>query len=98
MPTYKRLPRFNRDWDKLSDDEKKRFLQAASAFRSDLTRGKGFRPGLRVKQIQGSKRAIWELTWAPDGRATWEYGSEVLRGEPHIIWRRIGTHDIFREP
>ncbi|MGQ0773239.1 MAG: hypothetical protein ACT4NY_02280 [Pseudonocardiales bacterium] len=41
---------------------------------------------------------VWELTWAPDGRATWQYGPEQLAGEPHIIWRRINTHDIFRNP
>lgn len=30
-------------------------------------------------------------------RATFEYGDEIL-GEPHIVWRRIGTHDVFRRP
>jgi hypothetical protein len=38
------------------------------------------------------------MTWAADGRATFEYGQEVRPGEAHIIWRRIGTHDIFRRP
>ena len=28
---------------------------------------------------------------------TFEYGDEI-QGQPHIIWRRIGTHDIFRRP
>jgi len=35
---------------------------------------------------------------APDGRATWQFGEEVVDGQPHIIWRRIGTHDIFTRP
>jgi len=41
------------------------------------------------------------MTWSfagPDGRATFEYGDSILPDEPHIIWRRVGTHDIFREP
>jgi hypothetical protein len=38
------------------------------------------------------------MTWAADGRATFEYGQEMRRGDPHIIWRRIGTHDIFGQP
>ena len=38
------------------------------------------------------------MTWAPNGRATFEYGNEMRSGEPHIIWRRIGTHGIFRKP
>ncbi len=36
------------------------------------------------------------MTWAPDGRATFEYGDEVQSGEPHVTWRRIGTHSVFR--
>jgi hypothetical protein len=30
--------------------------------------------------------------------ATFEYGDEIQLGEPHIIWRRIGTHSVFRQP
>jgi hypothetical protein len=37
------------------------------------------------------------MTWAADGRATFEYGEEI-RGEPHNSWRRIGIHDVFRRP
>ncbi|MDV6011237.1 hypothetical protein F8178_01860 [Haloechinothrix sp. LS1_15] len=56
-----------------------------------------FRPGLRVKGIQGA-RGIYEMTWAPDGRATWQYGKQQRPGEAHIIWRRIGGHRIFSGP
>jgi hypothetical protein len=38
------------------------------------------------------------MTWADDGRATFEYGSEQLLGETHIIWRRIGGHEILKNP
>jgi hypothetical protein len=38
------------------------------------------------------------MSWAPDGRATFEYGDEVHPGQPHIVWRRVGTHSIFRRP
>jgi hypothetical protein len=41
---------------------------------------------------------VWEISWAADGRATFNYGDEVIPGERHIIWRRIGTHDIFDNP
>ena len=56
------------------------------------------RKGLRVKRIRGAAGEIWEMTWAPDGRATFQYGKERIPGEPHIIWRRIGTHGIFQQP
>ncbi|HEY8637632.1 MAG TPA: hypothetical protein VIL64_00215 [Solirubrobacteraceae bacterium] len=66
-------------------------------FVTDLRAGQRFRPGLRVKRVQGYA-GVWEMTWAPDGRATFQYGDEIVHGEPHIIWRRIGTHDVFRRP
>jgi len=52
---------------------------------------------MTYKRVQG-EAGVWEITWAPDGRATFAYGPEVLAGQPHIVWRRIGTHDIFRRP
>jgi hypothetical protein len=39
---------------------------------------------LRVKRVQGHP-GVWEMTWAPDGRATFEYGAEVRPGEAHVI-------------
>jgi hypothetical protein len=27
-----------------------------------------------------------------------EYGAEIRPGEAHVIWRRIGTHSVFRRP
>ena len=41
---------------------------------------------------------VKEMTFAPDGWATWEFGAELKAGQPHVIWRRIGTHDIFCAP
>ncbi|MET9197066.1 hypothetical protein ABZX60_27665 [Streptomyces olivaceus] len=41
---------------------------------------------------------VYELTWAPDGRATWSYGREIVAGLPHILWHRIGTHSILDRP
>ncbi len=64
---------------------------------TDLKAGREFRPSLRVKGVQG-RPGVFEMTWAPDGRATWQYGPQLLPGEPHVIWRRIGTHDVFRRP
>ncbi|HEV2755352.1 MAG TPA: hypothetical protein VG318_06200 [Actinomycetota bacterium] len=47
--------------------------------------------------MQGA-RNVYEMTWAPNGRATFEYGDERIEGEPHVVWRRVGTHDIFDRP
>ena len=95
MPSYERTRRFERDWKALSDHDRQRFRAAFERFSADLTVGR-FRSGLRVKRIQGTD-SIFEMTWAPDGRATFEYGTPD--GERAlVIWRRIGTHDVFRRP
>lgn len=98
MPTRKVLASFWRDWDRLTPQQQRAFRRAIEQFVADLdARGHGFHPSLRVKRVQGHPR-VWEMTWAQDGRATFEYGDEVHPGEPHVIWRRIGTHSIFRRP
>jgi hypothetical protein len=96
MPTFLRLPRFNQDYKQLTPGQQARFRAAIAVFAADLAAGRGFRPGLRVKKMAGHD--IWEMTWAPDGRATFSYGTPVREGEPHIIWRSIGTHQIFTNP
>ena len=96
MPTYARTAQFDRDWADLPAGDQARFRTAVTRFVADLKGERGFRPGLRVKGIQGAP-GVFEMTWAPDGRATFEYGSTIGKG-PHIIWRRIGRHAIFDRP
>jgi len=99
MPTREVLASFWRDWERLTPQQQRAFRQAVAQFIADITAGgqRSFHPRLRVKRVQGHP-GVWEMTWAPDGRATFEYGDEVRPGEPHIIWRRIGTHSVFRRP
>jgi hypothetical protein len=97
LPTYAWLARFGKDFDGLSHEEKALFLLAIAQFVEDLERKPGFRKGLRVKGIKGAS-GIFEMTWAADGRATFEYGESAAPGETHIIWRRLGTHEIFDTP
>ncbi|MGW3521790.1 hypothetical protein [Streptomyces hydrogenans] len=74
MPTYEALPRFTTDLDRLTLAQRRRFRQAVNAFVDDLRTSRGrFRAGLRIKGVR-SAPSVFELTWAPDGRATWSYG------------------------
>lgn len=94
MPTFATTPRFERDWKDLTRQQWERFRRVVREhFVPDLDAG-AFRPGLRVRGVQGAS-GVYEMTWAPDGRATWEYGAEQRPGTPHVIWRRVGTHQIF---
>jgi hypothetical protein len=97
MPTREVLAKFWRDWARLSPAQHEQFLAAADKFVADLRAGRGFRAGLRVKGVRGAL-GLYEMTWAPDGRATFSYGRSVLGKEPHVIWHRIGAHEILREP
>jgi hypothetical protein len=100
VPTYETLPRFATDLDRLTPEQRRRFRQTVAAFVEDLRTGR-FRAGLRVKRVQRVP-GIYELTWSmgtgPAGRATWEYGHERRPGDQHIVWRRIGGHDILNQP
>ena len=83
MPTREVLPQFWRDWARLTPEQREAFGAV--------------RAGLRVKGVRTAP-GIFELTWAPDGRATFSFGAPVVVGESHVIWRRIGTHDVLRAP
>lgn len=37
------------------------------------------------------------MTWANDGRALFKYGTSPHPGDVHIIWLRVGSHEIFAD-
>ena len=99
MPTHNEDAQFLREFLALSPERRARFLDALRKFVNDLQAGQPFRPGLRVKPVEGHA-GIFEMTWDKDhdGRATFSYGSEQRPGETHIIWRRVGGHSVLRQP
>lgn len=97
MPTREILPQFSRDWEQLTPEQQKEFRAAVGKFIEDLRAGGRLRAGLRVKGVRGAP-GVYEMSWASDGRATLSDGRSVVGDEPHVIWRRIGTHEILREP
>jgi hypothetical protein len=96
VPTFEPLPRFLRDYSRLTEGQKQAWVRMRRRFVAGLQVGR-LDPALRVKRVQGHP-GVWEISWAPDGRATFHYGDEVRPGEPHVVWRRIGTHDVFNRP
>jgi len=97
LQTIGKSARHDSGWKALSPADGEQFRAAIAAFVEDLGAGHGFRPGLRVTGVRG-RRGVYAITWAPDGRATFSYGASLQEGEPHINWRRIGTHSIFSQP
>jgi hypothetical protein len=93
VPTYQLLPRFLRDQKALTKRDADAFRRAVELFVAGLRSG-AFDPRLRVKRVKRTAD-VWEMSWASDGRATFQYGPEVVPGEPHIIWRRVGDHSVL---
>lgn len=98
MPTYEYPEAFFREFKRLPIEQQRRFRAAVA----DLVAALGQRPPafptrLRVKRVQGHP-GVWELTFAADGRATFQYGDELTPGEAHVVWRRVGDHSILRSP
>lgn len=99
MPTHERPDRFIRDFLRLSDDDAELFLSVVlNDFVPAIDAGRPFPGGLRIKGVQGAS-GIWEMTWEmSNGRATFEFGQQIQAGRPHIVWRRVGGHNIFGDP
>jgi hypothetical protein len=79
MPTYDKELKFLRDWDIISPEQRRLFMDAVAAMVHDLAAGQGFRAGLRVKGVRGRPGV---------------YGTSPHPGDVHIIWCRIGGHEI----
>jgi hypothetical protein len=101
---FERTERFDKDVKALPREHREQFRHVVPQFHA-ACEGYTADPGgfvwpaaLRVRQMAGA-RGVWEMTWSyasPDGRATFEF---VTRdGERRVLWRRIGRHEIFREP
>jgi hypothetical protein len=98
MPTNELEPDFFKDYARLTPAQRAAFKRAVMQFVEDLKHKRPFRPSLRVKGAQGHPH-IFEMTWdMPNGRATFTFGAEQIPGESHIIWRRVGGHEIFKNP
>lgn len=98
MPTYEFPAAFYREFRKLPLSMQARFLDAVERLVDALRRNPpDYPPALRVKRVQGHP-GVWELSFAADGRATFEFGEAEREGEPHVIWRRIGSHDVLDRP
>lgn len=97
-PTYEARRRFLREYSRLTSEQRTAFGRARGKLVLALHESPpSFPPELRVKRVQGT-RDVWEVTFAADGRATFAYGPSQQAGQAHVVWRRIGTHDVLRDP
>lgn len=101
---YETPDRFRTDLARLSASERARFHEvvrtsfspACDAFAKNPQRP--WPRALRVKRVQRAP-GVLEMTWSfsgPDGRATFEL--LTVDGELVCRWRRVGGHEIFKNP
>lgn len=105
MPTFFVEARFWNDYNRMSGHDQALFKQARDEFIRVLREWQNAgRPGVpRFPKSLGirpmvHRRGVMELAWAPDGRCTWQYSTPQRPGRLHIIWRRIGSHEIYKDP
>lgn len=100
---YRTTAAFDRDYAGLPPEHqklfremlRKHFLPAIDS--GSFTGNPPWPRRLRVHQLTDT--AIYSITWSftgPDGRATFHL--ETKDGEPILIWRRIGLHDVYTRP
>jgi hypothetical protein len=98
VPTFDRLALFKREYRKLTPEQKARFRIAVAKLVVALSQAPPSLPGDPLVHPLAGHRGVYELRFAPDGRATFTFGAPVRRSEPHVIWRRIGGHDVLDRP
>ena len=87
-----------RDYAGLSAAQKGKFKEAITDWVDDLKNGRTPRPALGIEGFK-SRPGVFEFHFAGFGRATFQFGPEIIPGEPHIIWRRCGIgHGIYDKP
>lgn len=96
-PTYEAPAGFAREFAHLPREQRRAFREAVAKFVSAFKEGREPPRSLRLKRLQGTKD-VWEMSYSGDGRATFRYGAERSPGETHIVWLRVGGHEILSRP
>lgn len=97
MPTYEVAAHFLEDLERLSAEQRRLFKRVIQKFVEDIKAQRPPRRSLGVKGLQGYD-GVYEFRFAGDGRALFMYGTSPHAGDIHIIWPRVGTHDIYSNP
>jgi hypothetical protein len=77
---------------RLTPEQRAKFGESLQALLEDLP-FRRFRPSFPVKRVQGTERE-YEIAWEHhDGGTVFAFG-DTTKGEPDVIWLRIGGHEI----
>jgi hypothetical protein len=96
-PTFERLAQFKRDYAKLTPSQRQRFRAAVKQFVAPLGTPPD-EPGEQLVRELQSHPGFFELKFGGGARAIYTFGQAIRRGQPHVIWCRIGCGDALGEP
>lgn len=81
-----RTERFRKDFKQILREIQERLFKVLQLFASNARH-----PSLQVKKMEGAP-GIWELRVSDNYRVTFQYVEE------NVLLRRIGTHDVLKQP
>jgi hypothetical protein len=97
-PTFERLAQFKRDYAKLPPPQRQLFRAAAKKFVAPLSTTPPDEPGQPFVGELQDHPGFFEMRFGEDARAIYTFGEAVRRGQPHVIWCRIGSGDALDKP
>jgi hypothetical protein len=97
-PTFDRLAQFKRDYAKLTRSQRESFRAAVKKFVSPLSTAPPGDFGEPLVRELTEHPGFYELRFAADTRAIYTFGQAIRRGQPHVVWCRIGSNDALDQP
>jgi hypothetical protein len=97
-PTFERLAQFKRDYAKLTPQQCQLFRAAVKKFVAPLSTTPPGQPGEPLVRELQDHPGFFEMRFGGDARAIYTFGQAVRRGQPHVIWCRIGSRDALDKP
>jgi hypothetical protein len=97
-PTFDRLAQFKRDYARLTRSQRDRFRAAVKVFVAPFSTGSlPDLGGALVRELQDHP-GFYELRFDTDTRAIYTFGEAIRRGQPHVVWCRIGGAEALDQP
>jgi hypothetical protein len=97
-PTFDRLAQFKRDYEKLTQSQRDRFRAAVKMFVAPFSTGPLPDVGGALIRELRDHPGFYELRLDADTRAIYTFGVAIRRGQPHVVWCRIGSDEVLDQP
>ena len=97
-PTFDRLAQFKRDYAKLTPSQREGFRAAVKKFVAPFSTTPPGDFGEPLVQELREHPGYYELRSDADTRAIYTFGQAIRRGQPHVVWCRIGSNAALDQP